>query len=64
MVARYKEMIRDLQYREKKVVPFGMFELHCDSLLRTLVRKAEALVTKLVTRMAKEHDEMNKQLVV
>ena len=63
MVDKYKEITHDLQYRERKVIPFGLFELHCDSLLRTLVKKAEGIVSKLVTRMAKEHDEMNKQLV-
>jgi dynein heavy chain len=62
MVDKYKEITHDLQYRERKVIPFGLFELHCDSLLRTLVKKAEGIVSKLVTRMAKEHDEMNKQV--
>ena len=57
-------MIHDLQYREKRVIPLGLFELHCDDLIRSLVRRADGIINKLVARMAKDHAEANKELVL
>lgn len=61
MVEKYKDLIREMQYREKKMVPMGLVELHCDDMFRTLVRRADGIVSKLVARMAKEHNELNKE---
>lgn len=38
-----------------------MFELHCDELIRALSKRAEGLRTKLLQRMAKEHQALNKK---
>ena len=37
-----------------------MFEVHCDDLIRALSKRADALCTKLLGRMAKDHQEENK----
>ena len=37
-----------------------MFEVHCDDLIRALSKRADALNSKLLGRMAKDHQEENK----
>lgn len=38
-----------------------MFELHCDELIRALAKRADSLRTKLLQRMSKEHQVLNKR---
>ena len=38
-----------------------MFELHCDELIRALAKRAEGLRAKLLQRMSKEHQSLNKR---
>ncbi len=38
-----------------------MFELHCDELIRSLSKRAEHLMNKLLEKMLTEHFELNKQ---
>lgn len=45
----------------KQVVRLGMFEVHCDELIRALSKRADALSQKLLARMAKDHQEANKK---
>ena len=40
----------------------GMFEVHCDELIRSLAKRADALCSKLLARMSKDHQEANKAL--
>ena len=39
----------------------GMFEVHCDELTRSLAKRADALCTKLLERMSKDHIALNKE---
>lgn len=61
MVEKYKDLIREMQYKEKKTILLGLVELHCDDMFRTLLRRADGIVSKLVARMAKEHNELNRE---
>ena len=38
-----------------------MFELHCDELIRALAKRADSLRTKLLQRMSKDHQLLNKR---
>ena len=40
-----------------------MFELHCDELIRALAKRADSLRTKLLQRMSKDHQVLNKRYV-
>ena len=44
-----------------KVTRVGMFELHCDELIRALAKRADGLRTKLLQRMSKDHQLLNKR---
>ena len=46
-----------------KVIRLGMFEVHCDELIRSLSKRAEAICQKLLHRMAKDHQQANKECV-
>ena len=59
-VKKYQRLIKEITYNSQKIVRVGMFELHCDELIRTLSKRAEALLTKLIDRMLNEHFETNK----
>ena len=41
-----------------------MFELHCDELIRALAKRADGLRTKLLQRMSKEHQLLNKRYTI
>ena len=43
-------------------MPLGLYELHCDELTRALVKKTDSICNKLLQRMTKENQELNKQL--
>ena len=47
-----------------QVVRLGMFEVHCDELIRGLAKRAEGIANKLLTRMSKDHQEANKAYVI
>lgn len=43
-----------------RVLRLGMFEVHCDELIRTLVKRVDSIVARLLARMLKDHIESNK----
>ncbi|TSM60567.1 Dynein heavy chain 7, axonemal [Bagarius yarrelli] len=61
-VIRYHQLADKIQSDSRKVVRLGIFEVHCDELIQTLVRRAEGLREKLVSRMLRDHQECNKKL--
>jgi len=46
-----------------QVQRLGMFEVHCDELIRALSKRAEQISNKLLARMCKDHQEANKAWV-
>lgn len=44
-----------------QVMRLGMFEVHCDDLIRSLAKRAEALCQKLLGKMSEDHKEANKK---
>ncbi|XP_047008198.1 dynein axonemal heavy chain 7-like [Ictalurus punctatus] len=59
---RYQQMVDELQHDFYEVVRLGMFEVHCDTLIHTLVYRAEGIRDKLVTRLRKDHQNCNEKL--
>ena len=59
---KYQRLTKDITYNSHKVVRVGMFELHCDELIRSLAKRSENLMNKLLDRMLSEHFEYNKKL--
>ena len=52
-----------LQYDEPKIVKMGMFELHVDELIRSLMKRVNSMITKTIDQMKTEHVTNTKNLV-
>lgn len=50
----------DANISPRQVIRLGMFEVHCDELIRGLAKRADSLCTRLLSRMSKDHQEANK----
>ncbi|KAL3855114.1 hypothetical protein ACJMK2_014343, partial [Sinanodonta woodiana] len=61
-VQKYSKLVEEITYNSVKILRLGMFEIHCDEMIRTLSKRADALNTRLLGRMAKDHQEANKLL--
>ena len=53
-----------LMYLSWQVTRLGMFEVHCDELIRGLAKRADGICNKLLSRMSKDHQEANKAYVI
>lgn len=60
-VKKFSRLADEIQYKTTKIVRVGMFELHCDELIRTMAKRAENCTNKLLDRMLKDHFDTNKQ---
>nr|XP_022323965.1 dynein heavy chain 7, axonemal-like isoform X6 [Crassostrea virginica] len=65
-ITKYKKLVDEVTYnldkRGTSVMRLGMFEVHCDDLIRSLAKRAEALCQKLLGKMSEDHKEANKKL--
>uniref|UniRef100_A0A8C5QX10 Dynein axonemal heavy chain 7 n=1 Tax=Leptobrachium leishanense TaxID=445787 RepID=A0A8C5QX10_9ANUR len=61
-VKKYETLTDEIQYTSTKFIRLGMFQLHCDELIRALVKRSEAICGKLVAKMLRDHQETNKRL--
>lgn len=56
---KYKEKADQIQYTEWRVLRLGMFEVHCDDLIRALTKRTENLVERLLNKIVDDHRSMN-----
>ncbi|XP_033990468.1 LOW QUALITY PROTEIN: dynein heavy chain 7, axonemal [Trematomus bernacchii] len=61
-VVHYQQLADQIQYTSCQVVRLGMFEVQSQKLIHSLVKRAEELQQKMVTRMLQDHQEINKKL--
>ncbi|ETE66939.1 Dynein heavy chain 7, axonemal, partial [Ophiophagus hannah] len=61
-VARYQSIRDDIQYHSRKCIRLGMFELHCDELIRSLAKRADSICSKIIGKMFKDHQDLNTRL--
>lgn len=61
-VRKYQKLSDEITYKSVKVLRLGMFEVHCDELIRALAKKADQCCNKLLARMSKDHQTANKAL--
>ncbi|CAF3434426.1 unnamed protein product [Rotaria sp. Silwood1] len=62
-VRKYKGKIEEITYNLEKIVRRGMFEIHCSDLIRSLAKRAEACMNRLLERMVKDHRESGEELI-
>ncbi|CAH1790213.1 unnamed protein product [Owenia fusiformis] len=61
-VRKYHKLVDQIQYNSRKVIRLGMFEVHCDELIRGLAKRADTLCSRLLAKMSRDHQEANKAL--
>uniref|UniRef100_A0A3B4YVU2 Dynein axonemal heavy chain 7 n=1 Tax=Seriola lalandi dorsalis TaxID=1841481 RepID=A0A3B4YVU2_SERLL len=61
-VVHYQQLADQIQYTSCKVVRLGMFEVQSHKLIQSLVKLAQDLQQRLITRMLQNHQELNKKL--
>ncbi|KAM8901115.1 dynein axonemal heavy chain 7 [Lycaon pictus] len=61
-IRKYQKLIEEIQYTSRKTVRLGMFEMHCEELIRALVKRAEIVCGKLIAKMFRDHQEVNTRL--
>ncbi|KAG8124794.1 hypothetical protein E2320_020258, partial [Naja naja] len=61
-VARYQSIRDDIQYHSRKCIRLGMFEVHCDELIRSLAKRADSICSKIIGKMFKDHQDLNTRL--
>ncbi|XP_058247474.1 dynein axonemal heavy chain 7 [Hemibagrus wyckioides] len=59
---RYRQLADEIQYDSHRVIRLGMYEVHCHELIHALVKRAEGLREKLITRILKDHQNCNRKL--
>ncbi|CAM5089785.1 unnamed protein product [Natator depressus] len=59
---KYQNLSEEIQYTSRKYIRLGMFELHCDELIRALAKRADAIFGKIVAKMFKDHQDINLRL--
>jgi len=62
VVKKYDKLVEEITYDCQKVVKVGMFEIHCDELIRGISKRVESIRSKLLQKMMKEHQIHNKAL--
>ncbi len=60
-VRKFKGKIDEITYNLEKIVRRGMFEIHCHELIRSLAKRAEVCMTRLLDRMVKDHRESGEE---
>ncbi|KAK2500550.1 hypothetical protein MC885_013342, partial [Smutsia gigantea] len=61
-IRKYQKLIEDIQYTSRKTVRLGMFEMHCEELIRALVKRADIICGKFIAKMISNHQEVNTRL--
>lgn len=62
MIKKYRELVEEIEYQRSDSVSFGFFELRCEGINKELCRRAENIVTKLLTKVSMQAQEHCKGL--
>ncbi|BFZ21958.1 hypothetical protein BsWGS_24997 [Bradybaena similaris] len=60
---KYHRLVDEITYSSVKILRLGMFEVHCDELIRALTKRADYLKKRLLIKMCEDHQRENKKLV-
>uniref|UniRef100_A0A5F8HGG2 Dynein axonemal heavy chain 7 n=1 Tax=Monodelphis domestica TaxID=13616 RepID=A0A5F8HGG2_MONDO len=61
-VRKYQKLSDEIQYTSRKVLRLGIFELHCEELIRALAKRADVISGRLIAKVYKDHQELNLKL--
>ncbi|XP_043848111.1 dynein axonemal heavy chain 7 [Dromiciops gliroides] len=61
-IRKYQKLSEEIQYTSRKVLRLGIFELHCEELIRALAKRADLIAGRLIAKVFKDHQELNMKL--
>ncbi|GAA51425.1 dynein heavy chain 7 axonemal [Clonorchis sinensis] len=62
-LTKYTRLMKRIQYESRRVIKLGLFEIHCDDLIRALAKRAEAIGDRILDRIMEDHRTINRQLI-
>ncbi|XP_018647924.1 putative dynein heavy chain [Schistosoma mansoni] len=60
---KYDRLMKKIQYESRRIIRLGLFEVHCDELIRSLTKRAENISDRVLERILEDHRIMNKTLI-
>ncbi|XP_074071541.1 dynein axonemal heavy chain 7 isoform X2 [Macrotis lagotis] len=61
-IRKYQKLSDEIQYTSRKVLRLGIFELHCEELIRALAKRADLIAGRLIAKVFRDHQELNMKL--
>ncbi|XP_074685677.1 dynein axonemal heavy chain 7 isoform X1 [Strix aluco] len=61
-IIKYQKLAEEMKYTSRKCFHLGMFELHCDELISALVKRADNICEKVISKMFKDHQDISVRL--
>ncbi|CAL8107738.1 unnamed protein product [Calicophoron daubneyi] len=62
-LTKYTRLAKRIQYESRRVIRLGLFEIHCDDLIRALAKRAEGIGDRLLDRILEDHRTINRALI-
>ncbi|TPP57810.1 Dynein heavy chain [Fasciola gigantica] len=60
---KYIRLSKRIQYESRRTIKLGLFEIHCDDLIRALAKRVEGIVDRLLDRILEDHRTTNRALI-